>query len=275
MSIGRERAAGSRLRCFAANLVAWLSLIGRPGRFKASRLLPPTRRLALGAVTGVVLVGVAMAFIDARAVAFARGLPPWLVDTFNEITDYGRSAWFLVPIAGLILVAAAVAPIRGRIANLVLVSLVMRLHYLFLAIALPGLAVTIIKGLIGRVRPSDSGPFAYFPWSWQHQYASLPSGHSTTAFAAAVAIAALWPRTRVPLLIFAVVIALSRVVITAHFVSDVIAAAFVGSFGAIVMRNWFAARALVFVPEANGAVQVRPGPSWRRIKAVARALIGQ
>ena len=40
---------------------------------------------------------------------------------------------------------------------------------------------------------------------------------------------ALWPRTRIPLLIFAVVIAVSRVVITAHFVSDVVAAAFVGA----------------------------------------------
>ena len=61
-----------------------------------------------------------MAFLDARAVMFARTLPPWLVDTFNEITDYGRSGWFLVPLAGLILLAAALAPIAGRIANLVL-----------------------------------------------------------------------------------------------------------------------------------------------------------
>jgi len=273
MSIGHERAPV--LPRTMANLGAWLALIVRPRRFKAGRLLPPTRRLAIGTVAGILLVGVAMAFIDARGVMFARALPSWLVDTFNAITDYGRSAWFLVPLAGLILVAAVRAPIAGRIANLVLVSLAMRLHYLFLAIALPGLAVTIIKGLIGRVRPSDVGPFAFSPWSWQHQYASLPSGHSTTAFAAAVAIATLWPRTRVPLLIFAVVIATSRVVITAHFVSDVVAAAFVGAFGAIVVRNWFAARALVFLPEPDGAVHVRPGPSWRRIKAVARALIGQ
>jgi len=273
MSVGHERAPV--LRGTVANLAAWLSLIVRARRFKAGRLLPPSRRLAIGAIVGILLVGIAMAFIDARAVMFARGLSPWLVDTFNEITDYGRSAWFLVPLAGLIIVAAVRAPVAGRVANLVLVGVVVRLHYLFLAIALPGLAVTVIKGLIGRVRPSDFGPFAFSPWSWQHQHASLPSGHSTTAFAAAVAIATLWPRTRVPLLLFAVVIATSRVVITAHFVSDVIAAAFVGAFGAILVRNWFAARGLVFVPEADGAVHVRPGPSWRRIKAVARALIGQ
>ena len=59
-----------------------------------------------------------------------------------------------------------------------LTSLVVRLEYLFLAIALPGLFVTVVKGLIGRVRPSELGPFTYSPWSWQHEYASLPSGHS-------------------------------------------------------------------------------------------------
>ena len=264
-----------KFREVAATLGAWLALIVRPRRFPASRLLPPTRRLVVGAIVGVALVAAAMTFLDARGVSFARGLPPWLVDTFNEITDYGKSGWFLVPLAGLIIAAAILSPLAGRIANLVLASIVVRLTYLFVAIAAPGLVVTIVKRLIGRVRPSESGPFAYIPWSWQHEYASLPSGHTTTAFAAAAAIAALWPKARVPMLIFAAIIAASRVVITAHFVSDVVAAAFVGAFGAIVVRNWYAARGLAFSPGPDGAVHVRPGPSWRRVKAVARGLIGQ
>jgi undecaprenyl-diphosphatase len=90
-----------------------------------------------------------------------------------------------------------------------------------------------------------------------------------------VAIAAMWPKTRVPMLIYAAMIALSRVVITAHFVSDVIAAAFVGGFGAILVRNWYAARGLGFMPVADGAVHVKPGPSWRRLKSVAARLAGR
>ena len=199
-----------------------------------------------------------------------------MVDTFNEITDFGQSGWFLVPLAILIVLAAALAtPAAGRIASLVLASLAVRFGYLFFAIAVPGLFVTIVKRLIGRVRPSDVGPFAYMPWSWRNEYASLPSGHSTTAFAAAVAIAALWPKARIPMLIFAAIIALSRVVITAHFVSDVVAAAFVGSFGAILVRNWYASRGLAFVPGVDGAVHPKPGPSWRRIKSVAARLSGR
>jgi membrane-associated phospholipid phosphatase len=275
MSVSRDGAPRASLRAIGANLAAWLSLLGRPRRFKASRQLPPARRLAAGALAGVALVAVAMLFLDARGMSFARSLPPWLVDTFNEITDYGKSGWFLVPLAGAIITAAIFAPAAGRTANLVLTSIVVRLTYLFFAIAVPGLFVTIVKGFIGRARPSEVGPFTYTPWTWQHQFASLPSGHTTTAFAAACAIAALWPRMRIPMLVFAVIIASSRVVITAHFVSDVVAAAFVGTFGAILVRNWYAARGLAFSPGPDGAVHARPGPSWRRVKAVARRLFGQ
>jgi undecaprenyl-diphosphatase len=264
------------LRGVGANLAAWIALLGRPRRFKASRVLPPWRRLAFGGLAGIALVALAMQFLDARSLTFVRTLPTGLVDTFNEITDFGQSGWFLVPLAILIVLTAALAtPAAGRVGSLVLASLAVRFGYLFFAIAVPGLFVTIVKRLIGRVRPSDIGPFAYMPWSWRNEYASLPSGHSTTAFAAAVAIAALWPKARIPMLIYAAIIALSRVVITAHFVSDVVAAAFVGGFGAILVRNWYASRGLAFVPQFDGSVRAKPGPSRRRIKSVAARLVGR
>ena len=273
---GKQSTADAGLRRVATNLKAWLSLVVRPRRFKESRLLPPRRRLAVGGLAGVALVAFCMIVLDARGVTVAGGLPLWLVETFNEITDYGRSGWTLIPLGGLIVLAAILcAPAAGRTTNLVLTSLIVRLEFLFLAIAVPGLFVTIVKGFIGRLRPSDLGPFTYSPWSWQHKFASLPSGHSAAAFAFAFAIGVLWPRARVPVFVFAVVIGVSRVVIQAHFVSDVVAAAFVGGFGAIIMRNWFAARALAFVPGRDGAVRAMPGPSWRRVKTVARGLLGK
>ena len=264
------------LRRIRSVLATWLALPLRRRRVPTVRMLPPTARLLVGALAGVFLVALSMMLFDARATAFAGTLPLWLVATFNEITDFGQSKWFLVPI-GLMIVAAAVlaTPAAGRISTLVLTSLIVRLEFVFLAIALPGLFVTIVKRLIGRVRPSQLGPYAYMPLSWQPAYASMPSGHGTTAVAAAIAIGAIWPKARVPMWIYAGLIALSRVVIQAHFVSDVIAAAFVGGFGAILVRNWFAARRLAFVPGADGAIHALPGPIWRRLKAVARRLAGQ
>jgi undecaprenyl-diphosphatase len=170
VSLGvKVRDPGFTLGGLAANLAAGFALLGRR-RYGTSRLLPPARRLAFGAVLGVALVVGAMEFLDARGVTFARALPRTVVDTFNEITDFGQSGWFLVPLAVLIVLTAALAtPTASHIGNRVLASLGVRFGYLFLAIAVPGLCVTIIKRLIGRVRPSDSGPFAYVPWSWRHE----------------------------------------------------------------------------------------------------------
>jgi undecaprenyl-diphosphatase len=275
MPIANQDLPATGLRRVAGNLGVWFALVVRPRRIAAARLVPLTARLACGGLAAIVLVTLAMLAFDFRAMTFAHTLPLWVVDTFNEITDFGQGGWFLIPIGTIIVLAAILAtPAAGRIGNLVIVSLIVRLEFVFLAIALPGLTVTIVKRLIGRVRPSDLGPFAYVPWSWQPAYASMPSGHATTACAAAIAIGAVWPKARVPMWIFAVVIALSRVVITAHYVSDVIAAGFVGAFGAILVRNWFAARRLGFGAEPDGTVYALPGPSWRRLKAVARGLIG-
>ncbi len=104
---------------------------------------------------------------------------------------------------------------------------------------------------------------------------AFPSGHATTAFAAAIAFGALWPRLRPLLWTYAIVIALSRVIVTAHHPSDVVAGAIAGVVGALLVRDWLAARRLGFSVRADGAVAALPGPSWARIKRVARSLSGQ
>ncbi len=218
-----------------------------------------------------------MAFLDDRATHTARNLPPWLVATFDEITDFGKSGWFLMP-AGILLIVIAASGLRElpHFTRMVTAALTVRLGFLFLAIGLPGLFVTILKRLIGRARPfvvEDGGTLVFMPFIWRAEYASIPSGHGTTAFAAAIAIGALWPRTRMVMWIYALLIAVSRVVVTAHYPSDVIASAFFGILGAVLVRDWFAVRRLGFVVDTQGSVQALPGPSWRRIKAVARRLL--
>src|SRR5262249_56170104 len=101
-----------------------------------------------------------------------------------------------------------------------------RLGFLFLAIGLPGLVFTIGKRLVGRARPFVEGsadPLIYRPLGWSVEYASLPSGHAVDSFAAAMAIGVLWPRMRPLMWTYAVVIAVSRVVLTAPFPTDLTA----------------------------------------------------
>jgi undecaprenyl-diphosphatase len=74
---------------------------------------------------------------------------------------------------------------------------------------------------------------------------------------------------------YAVLIAVSRIVIGAHHPSDVLAGAIAGALGALLVRNWFAERRLGFAVGADGVVRPMPGPSLGRIaKAVAHRLHG-
>jgi membrane-associated phospholipid phosphatase len=267
---------GAATRPALATLWRWIALPARAARGRGTgwSILPPIRWIAVCSVGAIIAVAAAMAFVDAWAIDQTRLLPPWLIDAFNRITDLGQSGWFLVPTGILVIWLAVLArPALGRMTNLMLIAIAVRLEFIFLAVAAPGLVFTVLKRLIGRARPPDLGAFHYVPFSWRPELASMPSGHATTAFSAAIAIGALFPRARPVLWIYAAVIALSRVVISTHFPSDVVAGAFVGGFGALVVRNWFAARRLAFTVGADHAVRPWPGPSRQRLKRVARRVL--
>jgi len=251
-----------------------IMLLLRPPPVRSARLVPAWRRYFVPGVLAAAAVALAMILVDQRAYLFASGLPPWLVDGFYAITDFGRSGWILVPTGGLIVIIWLLAsPALDHMTRGVLAMLAVRIGFIFIAVGLPGLLVTIVKRWIGRVRPSVQGPFAYEPFSWRPEFASLPSGHTTTAFAALVSIGAIFPRARPFLWGYALLIASSRIAVTAHYSSDVIAGAVVGAFGALWVRDWFARRRLGFVVGTDGVVYALPGPSLDRIKRVARALI--
>jgi membrane-associated phospholipid phosphatase len=276
-----ERAM-SRPQWVRANLLAGLALLVRAPRMKAPSGFAwrtPPLRLAVGAIVAVVAILVTMVIVDAWAIAAARRVPVWLDGVFSELTGFGRSNWVLVP-SGLLLVAIAIlaSPALPRISRLVLTAVSVRLAFLFLAVGFPGLVVTIVKRFIGRARPLIEGSLDPFRWrlfDWSVEYASLPSGHSTNAFAAAFALGALWPKGRVLFWSYALIIAVSRVVIVAHHPSDVLAGAVAGVLGALIVRDWFAVRRLGFVPDGKGGVRTLPAPSFGRIKRVARQLAAQ
>ena len=264
----------ARLRMLCMNIAQGLATLLRAPRLGPVPAWRTRARIISGTLAAIILIACAMIWLDARAIEAARTLPRWITDTFEQITDFGLSGWFLTPTGLLLLTIAAVAsPALPRFAQLVLATIAVRVGFIFLAIGVPGLFVTVVKRLIGRARPfvgGEADPYLYGLFVWRPDYASLPSGHATTAFSALVAIGALWPRLRPLMWAYALVIALSRVVVLAHHPSDVLAGAFVGGAGAWLVRDWFAARRLGFVISADGQVHALPGPPFRRIKRVAR-----
>lgn len=258
-----------------SNIAAWFAFLRRPRRAMPAASWWSAVHPGVTAGVTVAVVGLMVAF-DTWAITAARRLPHGLVAFFDWLTDFGKSSWFLWPV-GLLLIAIPflAPPSLRRLSRLTFAAISVRLTFLFLAIGLPSLFASILKRIIGRSRPfvgGDADPFLFAPFGWRVEYASLPSGHATTAFAVAVAIGALWPRIRIFAWAYALAIAVSRVVLTAHHPSDVLAGALVGAFGALLVRNWFAARRLGFAPVPEGGIGPLPGPSLHRIKTVARQL---
>jgi membrane-associated phospholipid phosphatase len=268
----------SRFRWVRSNVAIALSRLVRPPRGSATPIWRAYAHVAVGAAVAIAALIFIMVFIDVAAIRAARQSPGWLIASFRFVTDFGLAVWFLVPLGGvLLLIALVTSPSLSRISQLVLALLSVRLGFLFLAIALPGLVVAIVKRIVGRARPLVAGEdaFLYKLFLWRVEYASFPSGHATTAFAAAVAFGVLWPRLRPLLWSYAIVIALSRIIVTAHHPSDVVAGAIAGAIGALLVRDWLAARRLGFSIRADGAVKPFPGPSLARIKRAARSVAGQ
>ena len=271
-------AAQTALRRCAANVAAAFALLVRPVRLHVQNpwpLAPP--RLAIAAGVAVAIFLAVMFLIDAAAIRGVGHLPRWIVWSFDQITDFGKSGWFLWPLGILFLVLAAL-PSLPRVPQLVLTAIMVRVGFLFVAIAVPSLFDTIVKRMIGRARPLVGGsldPYLFSPFKWTADYASLPSGHATTAFAALVAFGTLWPRARTILWIYALLIAVSRVVVTAHYPSDVLAGSRGRGGRRAVGAPLVRARGLGFLDRAGRRRPSKSRALARRIKSVARELLAQ
>ncbi|AND89719.1 MULTISPECIES: phosphatase PAP2 family protein [Bradyrhizobium] len=242
-----------------------------------SRRAEAARKLArhslwLSAAGAALVIALMLAF-DLTEIQLmpARGTPGlWPI---RILTDFGKDEYVLSALAVALVVVALVAAGLYGTRRALLLGLGTRLQFLFLSVAFSVLIAEILKYLIGRGRPFVGGkadPFNFIPFEGSGAYASLPSGHAVTAFALAFAVSALWPRLRVFMFTYAIVILLTRLVLLAHHPSDVVAGALVGMVGAMAVRYWFAARRLGFAIRADGSILAIPGPVGGRLKRVAR-----
>ena len=85
-----------------------------------------------------------------------------------------------------------------------------------------------IKKVAGRKRPCEIGQNCWSKLLPPDQF-SFPSGHSMTAFSVAVPLSLFYPSLEAGLLFCAVSIALSRIVLGLHFLSDIIVGSALGA----------------------------------------------
>jgi membrane-associated phospholipid phosphatase len=118
------------------------------------------------------------------------------------------------------------------------------------SIILSGAITAIAKSIIGRQRPyvdiDDSHYYVFGKGFGNNDYQSMPSGHTTSAFAFAASVtdetAHLWPKQTwwVATLTYggATMVGVARIYSNAHWTSDVVAGAFVGTLTGLGVNRW-------------------------------------
>ncbi|MBS0604116.1 MAG: phosphatase PAP2 family protein [Verrucomicrobia bacterium] len=108
---------------------------------------------------------------------------------------------------------------------------------ILMSVPLTNFLVEIIKCLLGRARPEllfSNGVFGFTFFSLANAFKSFPSGHACTIGAICGAFACFYPKRPLLWMILALGLAQSRVVLTFHYLSDIVAGVAIG----VIMSQW-------------------------------------
>lgn len=207
--------------------------------------------------------------IDVPMSLWAQSWSQPIRDVFFVATDLGLSDWYLIPSLALFVVSGLLALLSPRpTPKRALRQMTGIWAFIFVGVGLPGLISNLVKRAIGRGRPEyleQYGPLSFQNFINDWTYQSFPSGHATTGFAVCFVFSFLAPRWFPLLLVFALVIGLSRVVVGAHYPTDALGGALLGTLGAYVVRNYFASRGWVFRRRPDGRIERRDLVAVKRL----------
>ena len=104
-----------------------------------------------------------------------------------------------------------------------------RAWFLWLCVALSNVVCGVVKVILGRARPDlwlQFHEYGFTLFKMDRLHMSFPSGHTTTMMSVVFGLAVLFPRYWVVLVLSGVLVALSRVLLLEHYLSDVLAATY-------------------------------------------------
>lgn len=172
----------------------------------------------------LVLCGVCFFFVDIPVARFFHSLSGMDPGFFEAVTRLGKSTWYLI-VSSLAFVSFRIIFKRPVWAN--------RALFVFVAVAGSGILNDVFKFLLGRYRPNmffNEHLYGFTFFAAGHSFTSFPSGHANTITALTLALYLISNRYGYVYLPVAILVMLSRLVLCAHYPSDVI----FGSYLAVV-----------------------------------------
>ena len=151
----------------------------------------------------------------------------YLKEFFEDITRLGSSSWYFA----ISIIGFGVVYLNNRL-GFIKIEKQKKISNFFISsffyILVVGIVTQVLKHIVGRPRPNhtnfeDSFGFNFF--TFDSNFHSFPSGHSSTIFIVCFVLVATFPKLKYFFYFLASVIALSRVVVGAHFFTDIVAGA--------------------------------------------------
>jgi membrane-associated phospholipid phosphatase len=188
-----------------------------------------SRKVWIALVVLAVIALVAAFFLDQSAAAWINAhSSPVLRRVMRMVSRVGD--WPVHAFAGAIGIAIAFA-VGSKVWMRIFIAMLV-------ALALAGVTTRAIKIATGRARPSVKTEAHWNGPQFSSKYHAFPSGHTASSTAFFVALFLARKKLGAPLLLIPILIALSRMIVGAHYLSDVTFAAILGVICAFLAVHW-------------------------------------
>ena len=163
-----------------------------------------------------------------------------LKDIFEHITNLGNSAWYFA-VLFFILIILLISKKYNIINNSLRKNFLGSIKFSLLYLLLTGLITQILKIAFGRARPNYTNfennlNLDFF--TIDPHFHSFPSGHSSTIFCIVIIMGLLLPKIRFFFYLAGLLIAVSRVLVGAHFITDIFAGLLVAIISYKILKNF-------------------------------------
>ena len=187
--------------------------------------------ISLPIITILCILGIH--YLDIPVAYYCRSLDQNLHSIFDFISRFGISTWYLgcAFILFLFFKYFYKKPLYSKQALFILSS-----------IAIAGVLVDILKFVFGRYRPImlfENQLYGFDFFHIDYIMTSFPSGHSSTITALMLALYFVYPKHKIVYIIPALFVMMSRVIIGAHFITDVVFGSYVAVITTIFIKPLF------------------------------------